>query len=126
MDGFALHWSDTRGATRERPVELQICGEIQAGGDFTGVRLEKRSAVRIMTGAPIPDGADAVIPVEFILEDASRGTISVFQELQQVFQRNGRKVLQKQPHLFLELPEADGGPHSVRIFRMVVGDDDLT
>lgn len=83
MDGFALHWSDTRGATRERPVELQICGEIQAGGDFTGVRLEKRSAVRIMTGAPIPDGADAVIPVEFILEDASRGTISVFQELQQ-------------------------------------------
>ncbi|HOT43319.1 MAG TPA: molybdopterin molybdotransferase MoeA [Spirochaetota bacterium] len=83
MDGFALHWSDTRGATRDSPVELRVCGEIQAGGDFNNVRVERRSAVRIMTGAPIPDGADAVIPVEYIQEDASRGTIAVLLELRQ-------------------------------------------
>ncbi len=83
MDGFALRWSDTRGATKDSPVELQVCGEIQAGGDFSNIRVEKHSAVRIMTGAPIPDGADAVIPVEHILEDVSRGTIAVLQELQE-------------------------------------------
>ncbi len=82
MDGFALNWSDTRGATPDSPVELQICGEIQAGGDFHNVRVVGHSAVRIMTGAPIPEGADAVIPVEYIKEHTSRGTIAVVKELQ--------------------------------------------
>ncbi|HOO71228.1 MAG TPA: molybdopterin molybdotransferase MoeA [Spirochaetota bacterium] len=64
MDGYALRHESAAGASRERPAELIIKGESKAGTAFDGAALEPGFAVRIMTGAAIPPGADAVIPVE--------------------------------------------------------------
>jgi len=63
MDGYAVRAADTEGAERERPVRLRVLGEAAAGHPFPGP-LEPGTAVRISTGAPLPPGADAVIPVE--------------------------------------------------------------
>ncbi|HZP25724.1 MAG TPA: gephyrin-like molybdotransferase Glp [Dehalococcoidia bacterium] len=63
MDGYAVRAADTVGATPETPVSLQVIGEVAAGYQFEG-KVGKGSAVRIMTGAPIPKGADAVVPFE--------------------------------------------------------------
>jgi molybdopterin molybdotransferase len=63
MDGFAVHADDVRGARADSPVTLRIAGTIAAGasGDRSVGRGE---AMRIMTGAPVPRGADSVIRVE--------------------------------------------------------------
>lgn len=63
MDGYAVIASDTKGATPERPHRLRVVGEVRAGqpGD---VVVEPGTAARIMTGAPVPEGADAIVPVE--------------------------------------------------------------
>ncbi len=63
MDGFAVRAADTRGATREVPATLSIIGEI-AAGTAPSVELGPGTAVRIMTGAPLPQGADAVVRLE--------------------------------------------------------------
>ena len=63
MDGFAVQASDTAGASPDAPVSLRLAGEIAAGA--TGAaRLAAGTAVGIMTGAPLPLGADAVVEVE--------------------------------------------------------------
>ncbi len=62
MDGYAVRAADTMGATTAAPVRLAVTGTIIAGSGVTLVEVGR--AVRIMTGAPLPDGADAVIPVE--------------------------------------------------------------
>ncbi len=59
MDGYALRADDTRGA----PVELEVVGTIGAGDDGA-LHVGAGQAARIMTGAPIPGGADAVVKVE--------------------------------------------------------------
>jgi molybdopterin molybdotransferase len=81
MDGYALIAEDTRGASREHPVRLQVIGEVQAGALSTGKEVAKGTAIRIMTGAPIPRGADAVIQVEDTQEDS--GFVSVLRETAQ-------------------------------------------
>ncbi|MFQ5846830.1 MAG: gephyrin-like molybdotransferase Glp [Candidatus Methylomirabilales bacterium] len=63
MDGYALRAEDTRGANPERPVALHLIGTVGAGQMFDGL-LDKGQALRIMTGAPMPRGADAVIRQE--------------------------------------------------------------
>ncbi len=63
MDGYALKAADTSGANDRNPVSLRVIGEVAAGSVFDGT-LRRGEAVRIMTGAPIPDGADAVIRIE--------------------------------------------------------------
>ena len=63
MDGFAVLATDLAGANPERPVTLPVAGEVPAG-DTREHRLEPGRCLRIMTGAPIPAGADAVVPVE--------------------------------------------------------------
>jgi molybdenum cofactor synthesis domain-containing protein len=60
MDGFAVRSADTAGA----PVELEVVATLAAGADPAGVRVGPGQAVRIMTGAAIPDGADAIVMVE--------------------------------------------------------------
>ena len=67
MDGYAVQAIDTKTATRENPVLLDVIGQIQAG-DIPNIILYPGSAVRIMTGAPIPQGSDAVIPYELTNE----------------------------------------------------------
>ena len=62
-DGYAFCSADTRNASRECPVTLQILEEIPAGG-ISHQAVSSGYAVKILTGAPIPEGADAVTPYE--------------------------------------------------------------
>jgi molybdopterin molybdotransferase len=75
MDGYAVRAIDTRDASQEEPLQLQVVGDIAAGAK-TRSGMGPGLAMRIMTGAPIPAGADAVIP----LEDTDRGLarVSIF------------------------------------------------
>lgn len=63
MDGYAVRAADTAGATAGAPVRLAVAGTLAAGRAPT-VPVPAGGAIRIMTGAPIPDGADAVVMVE--------------------------------------------------------------
>jgi len=63
MDGFAVRYADTAGAGPSNPIELPVIGYI-AAGSLPDVDLQPGAAIRIMTGAPIPPGADAVVPFE--------------------------------------------------------------
>ena len=63
MDGYALRTEDIRGASETSAVTLRVTGSVAAGQLPTG-SVEPGTAIRIMTGAPIPEGADAVVPFE--------------------------------------------------------------
>jgi molybdopterin molybdotransferase len=63
MDGYAVRAEETFGAGPYNPLTLRIIGEALPGRAFNGT-VRSGEAVRIMTGAPIPIGADAVLPVE--------------------------------------------------------------
>ena len=63
MDGYALRTEDIRGASETSAVTLRVTGAV-AAGQLPTVRVEPGTAIRIMTGAPIPEGADAVVPFE--------------------------------------------------------------
>jgi molybdopterin molybdotransferase len=63
MDGYALRGADTFGATTYNPLELEVIGLALPGRPFAGV-VQPGQAVRIMTGAPLPQGADAVLQAE--------------------------------------------------------------
>ena len=64
MDGYAVLAADVAGAGAESPTTLRVTGEI-AAGDIGAYRLAPGTAIRIMTGARLPAGADAVVPVEW-------------------------------------------------------------
>lgn len=64
MDGYALRSADLNG---DFPVRLRVVGEVRAG-EVAPSRLEPGTAFRIMTGAPVPLGADAIAPVEIASE----------------------------------------------------------
>jgi len=68
MDGYAVRAADLAGASPEHPVRLRVLGDLAAGGVPLGA-VGPGEALRIMTGAPMPEGADSVVPVE----DTSRG-----------------------------------------------------
>ncbi|MCW5959145.1 MAG: molybdopterin molybdotransferase MoeA [Pyrinomonadaceae bacterium] len=70
MDGFAVRVEDVRDA----PVDLEIIGESVAGKGFGG-EVNSGEAVRIMTGAPVPSGADSVQMVELTESDGDKVTI---------------------------------------------------
>lgn len=63
MDGYAVRAQDTAGATPERPVVLPVEEDIPAGRTDE-LALQSGTAHRIMTGAPLPAGATAIVPVE--------------------------------------------------------------
>ncbi len=63
MDGFAVRAADLAGASAETPVELEVIDHI-AAGDAPQIAVGPGQAARIMTGAPVPDGADSVVMVE--------------------------------------------------------------
>lgn len=64
MDGYAVRATDVADADEGRPVRLRVVGTIAAAGAAPDARVEAGTAVRIMTGAPLPAGADAVVMVE--------------------------------------------------------------
>lgn len=63
MDGFALRAADTLGASTYNRLPLQVAAEILPGRELA-TNLQEGQAARIMTGAPVPAGADAVLPAE--------------------------------------------------------------
>jgi len=63
MDGFAVRAADVAQASSGAPVRLAVAGTV-AAGYVARSRVEAGTAIRIMTGAPIPEGADAVLPIE--------------------------------------------------------------
>jgi molybdopterin molybdotransferase len=63
MDGYALKAPDIAEAHPDAPVTLDVIGSI-AAGDVPSQSVRQGAAIRIMTGAPVPDGADAVVPFE--------------------------------------------------------------
>ncbi len=75
MDGFALRSVDTLQATPDRPIVLHVLGTLGAGHQPSW-SLSPGTAVRIMTGAPIPHGADAVVKREDTEFDAESVSIS--------------------------------------------------
>ncbi len=74
MDGFAVKAADTSQATDKSPISLKITGTLKAGGPLPEQKMQSGSAVRIMTGAPIPPGADAVIEIEKTSVESADGT----------------------------------------------------
>ncbi len=74
MDGYALRGEETFGASAYNPLEFQIVGESRPGRAFAG-EVGPEKAVRIMTGAPIPRGTDAVLMAE--AADEHCGTLRV-------------------------------------------------
>ena len=71
MDGFAMRYEDTVDA----PAKLEIIGTIQAAGQEDNITVKKGQAVRIMTGAPIPKGADSILQVELTSTDDNYVTL---------------------------------------------------
>lgn len=67
MDGYAVRVADVEGATEEFPAVLTVIGDVAAGdaGLLGDQRVGPGEAARIMTGAPLPAGAEAVVPVEW-------------------------------------------------------------
>jgi molybdopterin molybdotransferase len=63
MDGYAVHAADVAGASEDAPVTLPVVNDI-AAGNTNALSLAEGQTMRIMTGAPLPQGADAVVPVE--------------------------------------------------------------
>ena len=107
MDGYALQAADLRGASANNPITLKVAGSV-AAGELPTVDVTPGSAVRIMTGAPVPDGADAVVPFEDtdemerrnsgtpLSEIAIRYQVSVGDDIRPAGQdvRKGERVLQ--------------------------------
>ena len=73
MDGYAVQSRDTRGASRESPRFLRVIGTVSAGS-IAECEVEPGTAVRIMTGAPIPKGADSVVIFEDTDETQRQGS----------------------------------------------------
>ena len=76
MDGYAVRAEDTSGATPEHPVVLPVAEDIPAGRTDQ-LTLQPGTAHRIMTGAPLPAGATAVVPVEDT--DGGMDTVTILQ-----------------------------------------------
>ncbi len=63
MDGYALRWEDIRSASGKNPVFLRVAADLPAGQVFRG-QVKAGEAIRIMTGAPIPQNLDTVVQAE--------------------------------------------------------------
>jgi molybdopterin molybdotransferase len=91
MDGYAVHQRDCVGATEESPVHLPVVGGIGAGAAAIE-ELAPGTAVKIMTGAPVPPGASAVVPYEWTDRGAHEVLISQPPVVGQHIRRAGEDV----------------------------------
>ena len=89
MDGFAMRYEDTV----DVPAKLEVIGTIQAAGQEDNITVGKGQAVRIMTGAPIPTGADSILQVE--LTSTENNTVTLQQESMKHFIRKKGENLSK-------------------------------
>lgn len=82
MDGFAVHVEDLASATAEAPVECCVIAEVPAGSTYNGP-IGANEVVRIMTGAPVPAGANAVVKyeiVDYLEGDGRKGSTVAFSQ----------------------------------------------
>ncbi|WP_330339465.1 molybdotransferase-like divisome protein Glp [Streptomyces sp. NBC_00557] len=75
MDGYAVRVADVAGSSEEFPAALEVVGDVAAGA-ADPVRVGPGQAARIMTGAPLPPGAEAVVPVEWTDGGLGGGPVS--------------------------------------------------
>ncbi|MBW8702826.1 Molybdopterin molybdenumtransferase 2 [Streptomyces sp. MBT84] len=75
MDGYAVRVADVAGASEEFPAVLTVVGDV-AAGSAGAMRVGPGEAARIMTGAPLPPGAEAVVPVEWTDGGLGGGPVS--------------------------------------------------
>lgn len=78
MDGYAVRAADTRGASASQPEIFDVVDDVRAG-EISSRIIQEKQAIRIMTGAVIPDGADSVIIVEDTERDGKH-KVKVFKE----------------------------------------------
>ena len=91
MDGYAVRAADLAGAGVGTPVTLPVRGEI-AAGDTGDYRVEPGSCLQIMTGARLPEGADAVVPVEWTDGGAAEAVFRQAPELGNAVRHRGDDV----------------------------------
>ncbi|MFQ6173416.1 gephyrin-like molybdotransferase Glp [Oryzobacter sp. R7] len=91
MDGYAVRAAELAGAGPDSPVVLPVAGDV-AAGDTTRHVLEPGQVLRIMTGAPMPEGADAVVPVELSDGGSERVALRVAPEAGRSVRRRGEDV----------------------------------
>ena len=84
MDGYAIQHADSSGASEVQPVALMVTMDILAGSVPQG-EVKSGSAARIMTGAPIPTGTTAVIPVEYTDDEWQKGQSNPLPETVRLF-----------------------------------------
>ncbi|WP_295112515.1 gephyrin-like molybdotransferase Glp [uncultured Methanobrevibacter sp.] len=124
MDGFAVIGTNTFGASQSAPKEFKIIDAIGAG-DFSSKTIGENEAIVIATGAPIPDGADAVIMKEYTTTDGDDLTIysqvtpgeNVSPKSEDI--RKGEKILSK--NTFIRYQEmgliASAGYDMVKVYK---------
>jgi molybdopterin molybdotransferase len=93
MDGYALRAVDSRGTSPEKPIILDVVEDIPAGS-IPAKRIEAGQAARIMTGAPLPEGADSVIRMEDIRKEEDRVALFVEVKKGQYIRHEGEDVRQ--------------------------------
>ena len=91
MDGYAVRAADIATATESTPVTLPVVGDI-AAGSVTPYSVQPGLCVRIMTGAPLPPGADAVVPQEWTDEGLAQVSIRAAAGPGQHIRRAGEDV----------------------------------
>ena len=115
MDGYAVRAQDVASASAESPVRLPVVGEVPAGQPAPH-RLSPGTAMKIMTGAPIPPGADAVVAYEATNRGAADVEIYAASEVGQHIRRTGEDVTAGQR----VLREGDQlGPRSIGLLAAV-------
>ena len=104
LDGYAVRSEDTRGADAAHPAALRVVGRVCAGVQYSG-RIREGEAMRVMTGARIPEGADAVIGQEHT--DCGRKEVLLYREVRHLEKygtigrdiKMGEPLLRKGAHL---------------------------
>ena len=91
MDGYAVHAADVERASADAPVTLPVLETIAAGG-FPSRPLPSGSAMRIMTGAPLPEGADTVVRVEDTDGGAQRVAVRNARDVRKNIRRRGEDI----------------------------------
>ncbi|KAA0918173.1 gephyrin-like molybdotransferase Glp [Dietzia sp. ANT_WB102] len=76
MDGYAVRSADVAGAGPDSPVRLRVVGAVHAG-QGPGPVVDDDEACKVMTGAPVPEGADCVVPVEDTMESEAEPSVVV-------------------------------------------------
>ena len=124
MDGFALIAEDTFGASNSVPKEFKIIDRIGAG-DFSDKKVNSNEAIVIATGAPIPEGANAVLMKEYTTSDGDDLTIysqvtpgeNISPKSEDI--EKGQKILDK--NTFIRYQElgliASAGYDTVKVFK---------